>query len=781
MEQVQRSDAELLATVVQGVDRTALDELINRHAPMVFRTGYRILHDIQEAEDSAQATFLIMIRKLNSLKSEFNLGAWLHGVARHTALHALRARTRRKIKEQQSMKNFSIQSHGETNDLREILHQSLDRELEKLTGNQRQAVLLCYLQGYSQKEAAAIAGCSIDAINRRANFGLTMLRKRLGKISPALGISIIPLLDSEAKAQVSPTLLSSIKSAVLSAKAGTLAGSGTTAYLMAKGVLEMMFWNKVKLVAVSTIVVLAIPSTVIVVQKINAREKPPASAEKIVNSIPQPAKNPEVSQSEQIPKESKKHLAVKTRDYDAEIKKRLLEIGPENEYKLRGCILTVRDSAILRNILRELFDEDQSSLIEWARKSREDQTLGVRMLPLMVEIWAEKDPKAAIEWIATQDQGVGLLITQYERSSLPQSLAQGWAKKDPAAVIEWIRTRPESEQGGLYEGALVGWVTKDPEAALEWAGQNPKLISQDALVSVIMEYSNKNPEEAARLALQLSTDNKAFDYLSKIPDGQMVVGGPTGLAVRLGMTLGLIANNWAMKDPKAAAQWAMQLPEGDIREMALVAAAKNWYLTEPDAAVQWILQLPNRDNALSAIATASAFNNPDADAALKLAMEIPEGTLRDNTLVDVANSWGRKDPTAAAEWARQLPEGQLKDRVLLQVVGSLACEDPDAAENLARQVSGEGKDEVLSRMAESLAFKDPERAAKLAMEMSDDKQQDFNGKKSQMLIHVACAWNSKDSAKANEWVQNLKISDSMRKMILQWMESRKNEAAKKQK
>ncbi len=856
-EQVQKSDAELLAGFIRNTDETALDELVKRYGPMVFRTGYRVLHDVHEAEDVAQATFIVMVRKMDSLKTVSNLPAWLHSVAKNAAINALRTKIRRKTRERQSMENYSIQSHDGMDSLRELLHQSLDLELERLTGNQRQAVILRYLQGYSEKEAAEIAGCSVDALSRRANFGLIMLRKRLGKISPALGISMIPLLDSEAKAQVSPTLLSSIKSAVLSAKAGTLAVSGTTAYLMAKGVLEIMFWNKVKVVAVATIVVLAIPSTVIV---INAREKPPASAEKIVNSIPPPAKNPVVSQAGQIPKDSKRHVAAKKRDYESEIKKRLLELAPQGE-ELESYRATL-------NILGEFFDEDQSSLIEWARKSCETQIWGGHLLPFIVEIWAEKDPKAAIEWIATQSEWITI---RPGRETCYCGVARGWAKKDPTAAIEWIRTRPESEQGTLYYSALMGWGTKDPEAALKWAGQNPKLVHQHALAFVIGEYSNNNPEEAAKLALQISADNTA-DMPVNNPEAKK-----RALALALCKTFGYIANNWAMKDPKAAAEWAMQLSEGEARDTALVAVAKKWYLTEPNAALQWITQLPNRDNALSAIATASAINNPDA--AIKLAMEIPEGNLREKTLMDVAKVWSMKDPTAAAQWAMQLPEGQLKDKVLAQVVGSLACEDPDAAENLTMQASdGKGKDEALSKRADSLSFKDPEkaaklvmqipegdlryntlvgvaynwtmkdpkaaaewavqlpegqtkdkillrmveplaykdpdaalnlarqaskgkgkdeilfavarglaskdpeRAAKLAMEMSDDKEQSIFGHKSMALMDVACYLNLKDSTKANEWVNNLKIPDPIRKIILQNMKKFKadNEAAKKQ-
>jgi len=59
-----------------------MGELIGRYGKMVFRTGYRVLNDVHEAEDVAQATFIVLVRNAASLRAECNLPAYLHGVAR---------------------------------------------------------------------------------------------------------------------------------------------------------------------------------------------------------------------------------------------------------------------------------------------------------------------------------------------------------------------------------------------------------------------------------------------------------------------------------------------------------------------------------------------------------------------------------------------------------------------------------------------------------------------------------------------------------------------------
>ena len=283
LEQEQKSDAELIGNYIRNPDGKAMEELIARYSRMVFRTGYRILGNVQDAEDVTQATFIVLATKAASLKPDSNLPAYLHGVARRAALDSLRSRIRRKRKEEHSM-DFIQSKSRELEELREVLHLNLDRELQKLSGLQSQAVILRYMQGHSERDAAKIANCTMSAINSRACEGLASLRKRLSHVNPALGVSLIPLLDGESKAEVSSALLSSVKGAVLSAKAGTLVAGGSNANILAKGVLKMMFWKQVKIVSAVILAVASVPATVIVAQNMKTPEKATGDHEKIVSA-----------------------------------------------------------------------------------------------------------------------------------------------------------------------------------------------------------------------------------------------------------------------------------------------------------------------------------------------------------------------------------------------------------------------------------------------------------------------------------------------------------------
>ena len=103
--------------------------------------------------------------------------------------------------------------------------ENLDRELGALSAIQREAVILRYLKGYSEKEAARIAGCPQGTLGRRASDGIARLRKRLAKQGFALGTTVfLGLLEAEARAAVPQTLLPSI---VAASKVAAASAAGT--------------------------------------------------------------------------------------------------------------------------------------------------------------------------------------------------------------------------------------------------------------------------------------------------------------------------------------------------------------------------------------------------------------------------------------------------------------------------------------------------------------------------------------------------------------------------
>ncbi len=135
-------DGQLLDRFIARREGDAFQAILKRHSAMVLGVCRRILGDCHDAEDAFQATFLVLANKAQSIQPRDRVGAWLHGVARRSALK-LRSRRNR-----QQRGTFRIAvGVAEPNDERLEL---LDKELSRLPAIYRNALIVCEL-GFSAR------------------------------------------------------------------------------------------------------------------------------------------------------------------------------------------------------------------------------------------------------------------------------------------------------------------------------------------------------------------------------------------------------------------------------------------------------------------------------------------------------------------------------------------------------------------------------------------------------------------------------------------------------
>src|SRR5262249_14005069 len=93
---IRQSDGVLLRAFVARDDQTAFTAIVKRHGPLVLAVCRRVLHNLHDAEDAFQATFLLLARNAVAIRKQESLAGWLHAVAYRTARAALRAAVRRR-------------------------------------------------------------------------------------------------------------------------------------------------------------------------------------------------------------------------------------------------------------------------------------------------------------------------------------------------------------------------------------------------------------------------------------------------------------------------------------------------------------------------------------------------------------------------------------------------------------------------------------------------------------------------------------------------------------
>jgi RNA polymerase sigma factor (sigma-70 family) len=245
-------DRLLVERFLGGRDVSAFEALVRRHGPMVYRVCWRVLQQEQDTEDCFQATFLVLAQRLRSVRKHASLASWLHGVAHRVALKArARAATRRRH-EQNAAADKVLPDDVTWRELRA----ALDAELGRLPDHHRSPLILCYLEGRTQDEAARQLGWSQRTLRRRLAEGRAALGRRLrdGGLVPTAALSAVLLSDCVAPAALAPGLVGSTVEAACPAF-GAACPAGVAA--LPRGVLQTMFTSRLKF-ATAVLVVLAL-------------------------------------------------------------------------------------------------------------------------------------------------------------------------------------------------------------------------------------------------------------------------------------------------------------------------------------------------------------------------------------------------------------------------------------------------------------------------------------------------------------------------------------------
>ncbi|MGE3807572.1 MAG: RNA polymerase sigma factor, partial [Gemmataceae bacterium] len=218
----QDTDSELLARFARHSNQAAFEELVRRHGPMVLRVCQRGLQHVQDAEDAFQATFLVLARKAATLTRPGSLGGWLHGVATRTVMKVQRSRLRRR---ELIVDDLSPPAGDSAESATRELNEVVDQEIERLPGNLKSAVVLCYLEGKTNREAATILGCSVNWVEKKLTRARELMRMRLLRRGVGVGSAGLAALlsASSSQARVSPVWLQAAGRRVLEGQASALA------------------------------------------------------------------------------------------------------------------------------------------------------------------------------------------------------------------------------------------------------------------------------------------------------------------------------------------------------------------------------------------------------------------------------------------------------------------------------------------------------------------------------------------------------------------------------
>src|SRR5262249_1895571 len=147
-------------------DEAAFAALVERHGTMVLGVAWNVLAHRQDAEDVFQATFLVLARRAGSVREQGSVGSWLHGVAYPPAPPG--GGREGAAPGPPPAETADDLTWGE---LSGILHE----ELERLPDRLRAPLVLCYLEGMAQDQAAEHLALAKGTLRSRLERGRLLL------------------------------------------------------------------------------------------------------------------------------------------------------------------------------------------------------------------------------------------------------------------------------------------------------------------------------------------------------------------------------------------------------------------------------------------------------------------------------------------------------------------------------------------------------------------------------------------------------------------------------
>ena len=194
-----RSEASLgdleLVERLRGADSSALELLMERYSPRIYRVAFGITRNHAEAEEVVQDVFLTLFRKIDTFEGRAAIGTWLYRVAANAALIKRRGkRVELEVSLEDYLPAFRDDGHREgdrswvladwsqtpesellAGEAREIL----ERAIEQLPEHYRALLVLRDVEELSNEEVAEILGESLSSVKSRLHRARMALREIL--------------------------------------------------------------------------------------------------------------------------------------------------------------------------------------------------------------------------------------------------------------------------------------------------------------------------------------------------------------------------------------------------------------------------------------------------------------------------------------------------------------------------------------------------------------------------------------------------------------------------
>jgi len=177
------SDAAIVARVLRG-DAEAFRELVERYRDQYARYALHMLGNREDAEEALQDAFTRAYRALPRCEDPERFGAWLFRILvnRCRTAGTRRGRRARTFVADEAALLSASEEHPED---RAAWREEIDRALQRLRPEQREAFLLKYGEEMGYDEMSQLTGVGVSALKMRVMRACERLRDLLSEVHSA--------------------------------------------------------------------------------------------------------------------------------------------------------------------------------------------------------------------------------------------------------------------------------------------------------------------------------------------------------------------------------------------------------------------------------------------------------------------------------------------------------------------------------------------------------------------------------------------------------------------
>lgn len=170
-------------------DVDGLEVLYALHGPSCYGLALAVLRDAHHAQDAVQEAFVDLWRSQTRFDARRSVvRSWLLMLTHRRAIDRVRSEQRHRTSELGPENDFPDDRSGpDAQVIIGLLTEQAQAALATLPPTQREALVLAYWGGYSQREIASLTGTPIGTVKSRMHAGMRELRTQAPLVQSAEG------------------------------------------------------------------------------------------------------------------------------------------------------------------------------------------------------------------------------------------------------------------------------------------------------------------------------------------------------------------------------------------------------------------------------------------------------------------------------------------------------------------------------------------------------------------------------------------------------------------